>query len=235
MGLQRDRDCEKPVTSAVTLTNVRITACLSTPQIKFLCQIECPGHSLVGRIPFRAKFVRKQEFIYLGRYLYLYHFWHGLSSSIIRRYGVSLPSSFHALSRNLCQLLSCSPHLTPRDPNLSAYGWSRDEGRHDFQFAVYCGRNSAKPRSRPSPTRTAVWPSQILQCDLWTAAEITTEITKAEKAPLDRLPPNEFPRIKTPQPTVDRPARAAASAARTSHRETQTPGSAGTSRTTDCP
>ena len=65
---------KKPVTSAVTLTNVRITACLSTPQIKFLCQIECPGHSLVGRIPFRAKFVRKQEFIYLGRYLYLYHF-----------------------------------------------------------------------------------------------------------------------------------------------------------------
>ena len=98
--------------------------------------------------------------------------------------------------------------MTPRDPNSSAYGWSRDEGRRDFQFTVYCGRNSAKPRSRPSPTRTAVWPSQILQCDLWTAPETAPEINRAEKAPLDRTPTKRTPRIKTPQPTVDRPARA---------------------------
>ena len=102
--------------------------------------------------------------------------------------------------------------MTPRDPNSSAYGWSRYEGRHDFQFAVYSGRNSAKLRSRPSPRRTSVRPSQILQCDLWTApeitTEITTEITRAEKAPHDRTPTKRTPRIKTPQPTVEGPARA---------------------------
>ena len=73
---------------------------------------------------------------------------------------------------------------------------------------VYSGRNSAKPRSRPSPTRTAVRPSQIPQCDMWTAPETAPEITRAEKAPHDRTPTKRTPRIKTPQPTVERPARA---------------------------
>ena len=73
---------------------------------------------------------------------------------------------------------------------------------------MYSSRNSAKPRSRPSPTRTAVRPWQIPQCDLWTAPETAPEINRAEKAPLDRTPTKRTPRIKTPQPTVDRPARA---------------------------
>ena len=41
---------KKRVTYAVTLTNVRPTACLSTLQTRFLCHVEHPGQSLVGRM-----------------------------------------------------------------------------------------------------------------------------------------------------------------------------------------